>query len=197
MNKLKTIIGIVSASSIALVILFMTQIPVLSDNIPEQTNDYFVIVDYNVENKITMNVLSITVSDKIPQNLAEFELDENTLGFGYTWFWEDVDVSGHLGPGHAKGYLATIHKGDPFGDSWHMEYATVEVLNLEEYGFDFCLSDIEGAGSITINENMIIANTRLGTHELPELDLIQVFSFNLIQNSICHSGFGGEIIHVF
>ena len=81
MNKLKTIIGIVSASSITLIIIFMTQIPTSINNIPEQTNDYSVIVDYNVENKVTMNILSITVSDKIPENLVEFELDENTFGF--------------------------------------------------------------------------------------------------------------------
>ena len=172
----------------------MTQIPTLFDNIPKQTNDYSTIIDYDVENKVTMNVLSITVSDKIPQNLAEFEFDEDVLGFGYAWFWEDTG-GGHLGPGHAKGYLANIHKGDPLENVWHIEYANVELLNLEKYGFDFCLSDIESADNVTIQENNIIANTRLGTHELSELDLIHVFSFNLIQNSICHSGFGGKIIH--
>jgi len=171
----------------------MIQIPTLIDNISEQTNDYSTIVDYNVENKVTMNVLSITVSDKIPENLTEFELDENALGFGYAWLWEDTgDV--HLGSGHAKGYLANVHKGDPSLDVWHIEYVNVEILNLEEYGFDFCFSDIESVGSVIINENTISANVGSGEY-VGKTDLVVASSFNLIQNSICHSGFGGKIIY--
>jgi len=190
MKKIIVLIIVAIAVSLTIITIFNS---ISTQNLDDkQTNNFQTIVDYSLSETIDVLDLSITVSGSIPQNLSDMTLAESEVGFGYAWFWDDSGIGGHPGPGHLKGYIVSILQ-DNVQEQWQVKSTKVEVLFIEEFNIDFCLSDIEDIGIAKIVDNTITAKIPLQHVTVLDLDLAQVISFKLVQNNLCHSGFGGKI----
>ncbi|MBM3896618.1 MAG: hypothetical protein FJ360_02595 [Thaumarchaeota archaeon] len=193
MKKTITLIIVAIVVSLTIITIF-NLIPTQNlDN--ELANDFQTIIDYSISQSGVLD-LSITTSSSIPQNLLDMALVESEIGFGYAWFWDDSGIGGHPGPGHLKGYIVS-NPIDNVQQQWRIKSTLVEVLFTKELNVDFCLSDIEDVGEANIADNTISAQIPLQYVIVRDSVLAQIISFKLIQNSLCHSGFGGKIHHNF
>ena len=189
MKKTITLIIVAIVTSLTIITIF-NSIPTQNlDSKP--TNDFQTIVDYSILETVDVLDLSITASGPIQKNLSNIPLAESEIGFGYAWFWDDSGIGGHPGLGHLKGYIVS-NQLDDAQEQWHVKSTLVEVLFTEDFNIDFCLSDIEDIGLANIADNTISAKIPLQHVAVLDLDLAQVISFKLVQNSLCHSGFGGK-----
>lgn len=192
MKKTITLIIIAIIASLTIIPIF-NSIPTQNfDSKP--TNDFQTIIDYSISKNAVLD-LSITTSGSIPQNLSDMTLVEPEIGFGYAWFWDDSGIGGHPGSGHLKGYIVSTQIDN--AQQWRVKSTLVEILFTKELNVDFCLSDIEDIGAANITDNTIDVQIPSQYVIVRDSVLAQVISFKLIQNSLCHSGFGGKIHYNF
>lgn len=193
MKKTITLIIVAIVASLTIVTIF-NSIPTQNlDN--ELANDFQTIIDYSISKNGVLD-LYITTSGSIPQNLSDMTLVEPEIGFGYAWFWDDSGIGGHPGPGHLRGYIVSNQPDDP-QEQWRAKSTLVEVLFTKELSVDFCLSDIEDIGVANIADNTISAQIPSQHVTVHDLNSVQVISFKLEENILCHSGFGGKIHYNF